>query len=221
MREIFRLNDTTSVEIKEQFKRTIITLNKDLRREVLSDLKTDDYFWSDVVFDTNYVVVYSRGCMVNQIPLNIEAAYDIKEDRMLDLSNKKLKVILEYMFISKRGFELTDILTFINKEDLQILDEESKGDVKRILTCGNDSITDEEVIKYILIRYPVLENYRNLKGPLSVMEYKRIEEEIGQEIFKFHLMPQSIKFVEQMDSIKKVSVLKRTKKTNTRLFGLH
>ena len=40
---------------------------------------------------------------------------------MLDLSNKKLKVPLEYMFISTRGFELTDILTFINDEDLKIL----------------------------------------------------------------------------------------------------
>ena len=128
MKEIFRLNDKTSVEKKKQFKRTIITLNKNSQKVVLSDLKTNDYFWSNVVFDENYVVVYSRGCMVNQIPLNIEAAYDIKEERLLDLSYKKLKVILEYMFISKRGFELTDILTFINKEDLQILDEESKGD---------------------------------------------------------------------------------------------
>ena len=132
MKEIYKLNDAISVEKKKQFKRTIITLNNNSQKVVLSDLKTDDYFWSNVVFDENYVVVYSRGCMVNQIPLNIEAAYDIKEGRMLDLSYKKLKVILEYMFISKRGFELTDILTFINNEDLQILDEESKGDLKRI-----------------------------------------------------------------------------------------
>ena len=201
MKEIFKLNDTTSVEKKKQFKRTIITLNKNSQKVVLSDLKTDDYFWSDVVFDENYVVVYSRGCMINQIPLNIEAAYDLKEERMLDLSYKKLKVILEYMFISKRGFELTDILTFINKEDLQILDEESKGDLKRILTTGNENITDEEVINYILSKYPIFSKYRNLRGPLSVIEYKNIEEEIGQDIFRFHLMPQSLKFIEQENQV--------------------
>lgn len=197
MKEIYKLNDAISVEKKKQFKRTIITLNNNSQKLVLSDLKTDDYFWSDVVFDENYVVVYSRGCMVNQIPLNIEAAYDIKEKRMLDLSYKKIKVILEYMFISKRGFELTDILTFINKEDLQILDEESKGDLKRILTTGNENITDEEVINYILSKYPIFSKYRNLRGPLSVIEYKNIEEEIGQDIFRFHVMPQSLKFIEQ------------------------
>ena len=44
MKEIFKLNDTTSVEKKKQFKRTIITLNKNSQKVVLSDLKTDDYF---------------------------------------------------------------------------------------------------------------------------------------------------------------------------------
>lgn len=197
MKKTIQINDTTSVEMKEKFRRTIITLNKDSKKEILSDLKTDDYFWSDVVFDENYVIVYSRGC----IPLDIEAAYDIKEERLLDLSNKKLKVILEYMFISTRGFELTDILTFINKEDLKILDEESKGDIKRILTSGNDKITDEEVINYILINYPIFSNYRNLRGPLSVIEYKNIAKQIGQEIFRFHLMPQSLKFIEQENQV--------------------
>ena len=201
MNEIYQLNDTTSIEKKKHLKRTIITINKNSQKQVLSNLKTDDYFWSSVTFDKNYVVVYSRGCMTNQIPLNIEAAYDIKEERILDLSNKKLKVILEYMFISKRGFELTEILTFINKEDLQILDEKSKDDLKRILTIDNYDITDEEVINYILNKYPILSKYRNLKGPLSVIEYKNIEKEIGQNIFRFHLMPQNLKFIEEENQV--------------------
>ena len=92
MKEIFRLNDKTSVEKKKQFKRTIITLNKNSQIVVLSDLKTNDYFWSNVVFDENYVVVYSRGCMVNQIPLNIEAAYNIKEKRLIDLDKKNKSI---------------------------------------------------------------------------------------------------------------------------------
>lgn len=214
MKKSIQINDTISIEIRKQFKRTIIVLNKNSQKEVLSDLKTNDYFWSDVVYDENYVVVYSRGCMVNRIPLNIEAAYDIKEERMLDLSNKKLKVLLEYMFISTRGFELTDILTFINRDDLQILDKESKEDLKRILTCGNGNITDEEVFNYILSKYPIFSNYKNLKGPLSVIEYKNIEEEIGQNIFRFHLMPQSLKFIEQMNLVEEGLALKKTRKPN-------
>lgn len=201
MKKIFQLNGTTNVEKITRYKRTTITLNKNSQKVVLSDLKTNDYFWSDIVFDENYVVVYSRGCMINRIPLNIEVAYDLKEERMLDLSNKKIKILLEYMFISKRGFELTEILTFINKKDLQILDEESKGELKRILTIGNDSITDDEVINYILKNYPIFLNYRNLKEPLTVTEYKNIEKEIGQDIFRFHLMPQNLKFIEKENQV--------------------
>lgn len=199
MKREIKINDNLSVEENKKRKRTITSIIEDGERKILTDIETDDYFWSKVIYNENYVVVYSRGYMVNQIPLNVEAAYDIKEKRMLDLSNKKLKVLLEYMFISTRGFELTDILTFINDEDLKILDEESKDDLKRILTCGNNKITDEEVIKYILSKYPILANYRNLKGPLTVIDYKNIEEEIGQEIFRFHLMPQSLKFLEEIN----------------------
>ena len=199
MKREIKVNNNLSIEENKKRKITITSIIEDGQRKILADIETDDYFWSKVIFDENYIVVYSRGCMVNQIPLNVEAAYDIKEKRMLDLSNKKLKVLLEYMFISTRGFELTDILTFINDEDLKILDEESKGDLKRILTSGNNKITDDEVIEYIISKYPILANYRNLKGPLTVIDYKNIEEEIGQEIFNFHLMPQSLKFLEQIN----------------------
>lgn len=199
MKRTIKINKNLSIEETKKRKRTITTVIEGGQRKILADIETTDYFWSKFIFDENYIVVYSRGCMLNQIPLNIEAAYDIKEKRMLDLSNKKLKVPLEYMFISTRGFELPDILTFINDEDLKILDEESKGDLKRILTCGNNKITDEEVTKYILSKYPILEKYRNLKGPLTVIDYKNIEEEIGRKIFRFHLMPQSLKFLEEID----------------------
>lgn len=199
MKRKIEITDNLIVEENKKSKRTITSVIENGERRILTDIKTNDYFWSKIIFDENYIVVYSRGCMVNQIPFNIEAAYDIKEKRILDLSDKKLKVILEYMFINTRGFELTDVLTFINQEDLKILDEESKGDLKRILTSGNSRITDEEVIKYILSIYPILANYRYLKGPLTVIQYKNIEEEIGQEVFRFHLMPQRLKFLEKLD----------------------
>ena len=199
MKRTIKINDNLSIEENKKIRRTITSVIDNGERKVLADIKTNDYFWSKIVYDENYIVVYSRGCMINQIPLNIEAAYDIKEKRMLDLSNKKLKVLLEYMFISKIGFELNEVLQFINTEDLKILDEELKGDIKRRLTSANNKISDEEVLEYILKNYPILSNYRNLKGPLTVIEYKNIEDEIGKDFFRFHIMPQSLKFVENLN----------------------
>lgn len=199
MKNIFRINEELIVEIIEKRKRTIVSIYDKSGKHTLTDIETNDYFVSKVVFDENYMIVYSRGCPVNEIPLNIEAAYDIKEKRVLDLSDEKLKVLLEYMFICTKDFELTNVLAFINAEDLKILDEEEKDDLKRILTSGNSKISDEEVTKYLLKTYPKLTRYRNLKGPLSVIEYKKIEKEIGENTFKFHLMPQSLDFLEQIN----------------------
>ena len=76
-----------NLQVKEIFKkgRTIISVIDDDKEILLSDIKTDDYFWNKWISDDNYIVAYSRGCMVNQIPLNIEAAYSIKNKRLLDL----------------------------------------------------------------------------------------------------------------------------------------
>lgn len=138
---MIQINDTTSIEIQKEIDRTTIILNKNSQKIVLSDLKTNDYFWSNVVFDENYVVVYSRGNIVNQIPIEVEADYDIKEEKILDLSNERISAILISMLVVKKGFNLANVLTFINNEDLQILNKEERGNLKRILTCGNSNIT--------------------------------------------------------------------------------
>ena len=83
MKNIININDSITIEINKKFGRTIITLNKNGKKEVLSSLKTNDYFWSDAKFDENYIIIYSRGCMVNQIPLKIESAYNIKTDTII------------------------------------------------------------------------------------------------------------------------------------------
>ncbi len=196
MKKNIRINDDLNVEEIKKRDRTITSIYENGQRKILTDIETGDYFWSEIVFDENYLVVYSRGCMGNQIPLNIEAAYDIKEKRMVDLTNKKIKELLEGMLISKIGFSIANILSFINKVDLKILAEE-KYDLKKILTSGNSTISDEEVVEYILEAYPILKNYKDLKSPLTVVDYNRIQKEIGQEFFWLHLIPQSLKFIEQ------------------------
>lgn len=154
-----------NLQVKEIFKkgRTIIFVIYDDKEILLSDIKTDDYFWNKWISDDNYIVAYSRGCMVNQIPLNIEAAYSIKNKRLLDLSNKKIKVLLEYMLIAKRGFDLANVLSEINNSDLELLNEDEKEDLSRFLTSGNKGIPHTDVINYILQFYPQLKKYTELK----------------------------------------------------------
>lgn len=85
MSEIIKINDNVNVEIKKIKDRTIIILDRMGERVILSDLKTSDTFTCHVVRDDNYVVVYSKGCMKNQIPLVVECAYNIKTDTILNI----------------------------------------------------------------------------------------------------------------------------------------
>lgn len=187
-----------NLQVKEIFKkgRTIISVIDDDKEILLSDIKIDDYFWNKWISDDNYIVAYSRGCMVNQIPLNIEAAYSIKNKRLLDLSNKKIKVLLEYMLIAKRGFDLANVLSEINNSDLELLNEDEKEDLSRFLTSGNKGIPHTDMINYILQFYPQLKKYTELKDKLSVSEYRNIGEELNESTFWFHAIPQELTFLQ-------------------------
>ena len=115
MKRIIKLNNNVSVEVKKVEDRTIIILDRNGERVILSDLKTNDTFTSDIVRDDNYVVVYSKGCMMNQIPLVIECAYNIKTDTILNTKkNPKLAENLEMMLISKRCFNIIPIILWLN-----------------------------------------------------------------------------------------------------------
>ena len=187
-----------NLQVKEIIKkrRTIISVIDDGKEILLSDIKTDDYFWNKWIFDDNYIVAYSRGCMINQIPLNIEAAYSIKNQRLLDISNKKIKVLLEYMLIAKRGFDLANVLSEINCVDLGLLNEDEKEDLSRFLTLGNKGIPHADVINYILKFYPQLKKFTELKDKLSVSEYRNIGEELNKSTFWFHAIPQELTFLQ-------------------------
>jgi hypothetical protein len=133
--------------------------------------------------------------MVNQIPLNIEAAYNIKEKRLIYL-DKKIKILLEYMMICKKGFELANVLQEINEQDLGVLESIEKEDLRTYLTTGNKDIPQEQVIDHILSTYPELKDYTNLEGPLSVLQYRNIADNLENTIFKFHIMEQDLGFIQ-------------------------
>ena len=189
------LNKGIAIEQISKRNRTIISVIVGNDKILLSDIKTNDYFWNKFVFNDTYVVAYSRGCMVNQIPLNIEAAYNIKEKRLINL-DKKTKVLLEYMMICKKGFDLANVLQEINEQDLGILDDIEKEDLRTYLTIGNKDITQEQVIDYILSTYPQLKNYTNLEGPLSVIEYRNILDKLENSTFYFHIMKQDLDLIQ-------------------------
>lgn len=193
MKENIFINNNLCIEKNKKRKRTIITLIKDDEKIVLSDLKTDDFFWSDVVYDENYVIVYSRGCMVNQIPLVVECAYNIKTDTIIDTKkDRKLGLELEYMYIGKYSFEVGTVLSVINENKLNIAYSDEIDHIKLYLTNGNTDISDEEIKNYILSCYPELEKYTNLSDDITVLQYRDIVEELGRKYISLHKMPQII-----------------------------
>ena len=153
--------------------------------------------------DDNYIVCYSRGNMLAPAPLTIEGAYSIRNKKLLNMNNTRLKVMLEYMYIVSNSYELANVLTEINNNDLGLLLDDEKDDLRTYLTSGNESISEEEVIKYILEKYPELSKYTNLKKRLSVAEYRelqqKIDDELGSTYFSFHPMSQDLEFIKDRE----------------------
>lgn len=196
MEKITKIADSLSVKEDNRKNRTIISVIDGDKEVLLSDIETDEYFWNKWVYDENYVVAYSRGCMVNQIPLTVEAAYSIKNKRLLNMQNERIKELLEFMLICKKGFDLTQILTEINSSDLGLLSGDKKDELRNYLTSGNKNINKKDIMSYILEAYPQLEKYASLTEKLSVSEYHSIEEELDESTFWLHAIPQDLSFVE-------------------------
>jgi hypothetical protein len=137
--------------------------------------------------------------MVNNIPLKIEAAYSIKDRKILSVEHKRFRVLLEYMLVYKKGFDISQVLQTINDEELEIVEETEKEDLERYLTAECGHITHKEIVGYILKQYPALEKYTNLSGPISVIRYKKltkeIEDIIGTDCLYFHIMPIPPKYI--------------------------
>lgn len=191
-RDTIVIDDELLVKVENTNRKTTVYICENGNNKLLAQVKTGDYVWAYVTCDNNYVVVYSRGCMINQVPLNIEAAYNIKNKSTVNLENKKTKVLLEYMFVSKRGFDIATVLSFINNRDLGITEKDEVEDFIYCLTSGNKDITYNEILDYVLKAYPELTKYMNIKEKMSVIEYREIVEEFDTNILRFHIMPQVV-----------------------------
>ncbi len=197
MDKITSINEELKVkQIVEDNKTNVYVIDGDKETLLLSDMKNKDNFWTRWVCNDYYIVAYSRGCMIEQIPIVIESAYSIKDKKLVDLSNYKIKELLEYMIIMKKGFDLSMVLSEINTSDLGLLKKEEKPILRNYLTSGNNNIPHEDIVNYILKSYPELKKYKDLNKILSVLDYRIIEENIDTTTFWFHSMPQDLSFIE-------------------------
>lgn len=188
MSEIIKINDNVNVEIKRMKGRTIIILDRMGKRVILSDLKTSDTFTSHVVRDDNYIVVYSKNSTMNQMPLEIECAYNIKTDTFLNTKkNPKLAKDLEMMLISKRSFDIITIILWLNEKVTTLKSMDDIYEFVIYLDNGNEAIYGE-MMSYVLKEYPVLKKYLNVED----FDYEKAVEELGGEYLSFHKMPQII-----------------------------
>ncbi|MBR6640787.1 MAG: hypothetical protein IKL08_01130, partial [Clostridia bacterium] len=126
----------------------------------------------------------------NQIPLKVEAAYDIKNEKVVKLARKN-QVILEYMLIGKKAFDMGTIIEYINNNLLKIASAEETMDFERYLTAENPNITREQVKEYIISCYPVLAMYADYDYTITVMEYREILDKLGTS-YTFHIMPEGL-----------------------------
>lgn len=133
----------------------------------------------------------------------IEGIYSIKNKKLLNVCNEKLVELYKHMFWMGRAkkFELAFLLSEINDEDLNLLMDEEKYQYYNYLTSGNQVITHDEVVNYILKIIPKLEKYKNLRSGLSVVEYRAIAEELGSMTFGLRPIPQDLEFLQYDKSL--------------------
>lgn len=187
-----KINDELYVELNQKNNETIISIIKNNLKIVLSKTKTDCTFSTNFVYDKNYIVIYSKGSSINDIPLSIEVVYDIKRNITIDLSNNNIKNIFQNMFIYKRGFNLVDILSSLNTFYIDTDDDDDvHNNFRTYITSNNQNISDEEFINYVISNYPKLKKYIGL-GVIPYSIYSKIEDDFGTDTLWFNIMPQDV-----------------------------
>lgn len=180
------------IEIVQAGSDTEIYLNEFSEQRILYIYENNETVSYHILYDDTYIVVYSKN---KHNSLKLEVAYNHQTKRILNLNNDKLRSLLEHRFILKQCFDLRVVLSFINKVDLRLLSHSDElTRFKNYLTSNNPQVSHEEIINYIIKKYPILKKYNNLPSPPYVADYLKILEDIGHDSLFFHTMP--IKFQE-------------------------
>lgn len=176
--------------VKEIIKRNrirIYVIDKD-KEILLSDVKADENFSCKFVYNDNYIVSYTREIGTNEIPLSIDGVYDIHKSQVIVNLKENDKKSLTNMMLIRKKFNLSVVLSEINNFDW----DDRRTEFEKYLTSGNDKISHEQIIEYILKCYPFLEKYIGLSEDLSIKDYIKIENQINQFNFLFYAIPQDL-----------------------------
>ena len=190
-----------AIEHFQDKKKDVIKVLDENKEHILSELISTSYVWNKWIFNEDYIVAYIN----NNGSILINGVYDIQDKSLITL-NPSIRFAIEYMFLSRRQFDLGQVLAEINEQDLKLLSEEEKGFLRRYLTLNNPRITTQQILDYILSKYPSLNNYRNIKEVLTVARYREIQKELDNPYFVFHAMPQRVENC-QFEEISKVEKL--------------
>lgn len=192
MIEVVKINDNLKLEIiKEGCEKTLNFYRKSINIESLS-FTLGSSLYRDFKYDSNYFIIYSKY-FNRPASANIEFLYDINNDKKIYLDEYiSLDLIIKYMFIYTRDFDIETVLSVINKNNLKMATNEKIENMINYLRSNNENITRDEVVNYILKQYSGLSRYTNLPENISVIEYKKLMEEFYYKKLSFHRMPQTL-----------------------------
>ena len=202
MKKIINISDNLDVEYNENkfIERTVISVIRDGEKIVLSDVFGigEDYY-SDFTYNDYYIVTFSRGNTGDGGSLILHSCYSINENRVIDLTsslNIDFKNALNNMLLTRKGFSLAHVLQVLNYNDLGLLNDDEKDELRNYLTAGNTLITDDDIAEHIVRRYPELLAYMCLKKPLTVAEYRMIEKNLKTSTFWLYAISQDLSFMD-------------------------
>ena len=180
----FKKNNLVEFSLVSDNKKIPLISLDDFNHQLIVDYKINDY----------YLIIYSCGYTTyNSIP-TITYAYDLKNNCVLDLTNnEKLRYALEDTLLFATDFSKKVILQSVVNYPLNIVSKEAINEFFHFMKCGNENITDNEVINYLLYQMPILAKYRNIKRSLTPEELYNVCKMIPNK--SLNCMPQDLSFL--------------------------
>lgn len=190
MKNIYKIDENTFLNISKYTNVKTYKLYENGKEIILSEITESDYIKSYVIYDTDYVVIYTENNLVDEDSIVIDSVYDIKEKRFLNIqNNKKLITDIKYTYILKHEIDLKVILSIINDYKLKGVDDGAIESAIKYLSSDSDEINKKDITYYIFKTYNELINYRSVDPCLSPFEYKRIVKTVGGEKLAFFKIP--------------------------------
>ena len=208
METIEKINENLSIKKVTTHITTTISIIEDEIETVLKRMGTNYAFSCNYIYNNDYIVVYSRGSMANQIPLEIETVYDIKNKECIEPLTPEIKNAIEYMLVCRKTLDMNAVLLVLNKTDLGNLNQENTEKVNKLinyLTSGNEDISIEQIKEYILKEKPELKEYTNLEGHMNIEKFIELLNKVNSIDLFIHSIPQDINYLKKGNAmIKKI-----------------